>query len=48
MIMRVVVPVATALVMIVVGVFWMFTMLVGTNGYDSSQGGRYWPPTSCW
>jgi len=33
------VPVITALVLIVVGVFWMFTMLVGANGYNESQGG---------
>ena len=39
MIMRVVVPVVTALVLIAVGVFWMFIMLVGTNGYNSSTGG---------
>lgn len=40
MIMRVVVPVITAPVMIAVGAFWMFTMLLGTNGYDSTTGGR--------
>jgi hypothetical protein len=39
MVVRLVVPVITALVMIVVGVFWMFTMLIGTNGYNSSTGG---------
>jgi membrane protease YdiL (CAAX protease family) len=40
MIMRLVVPVITALVLIAVGVFWMFMMLVGTNGYNSSTGGK--------
>lgn len=38
MAMRVVVPVITALVLIAVGVFWMFMMLVGANGYDGSTG----------
>ncbi|HEX7315618.1 MAG TPA: hypothetical protein VF297_16990 [Pyrinomonadaceae bacterium] len=38
MTMRVVVPIITALVLIVVGVFWMFMMLVGANGYNTSQG----------
>lgn len=37
--MRVVVPIITALAMIVVGLFFMFMWLVGTNGYDSSTGG---------
>lgn len=40
MIMRVVVPVVAALIMIADGAFWMFTMLLGTNGYDSKTGGR--------
>lgn len=39
MIMRLVVPVVTALVLLTVGVFWMFVMLVGTNGYNTSVGG---------
>lgn len=39
MVVRLVVPVITALVMIVVGLFWIFTMLIGTNGYNSSTGG---------
>lgn len=37
--MRVVVPAVTALVMIVVGVFFMLMWLVGTNGYNTSTGG---------
>lgn len=40
MLMRVVVPIITALVMIVAGVFFMFMWLVGTNGYDTKTGGR--------
>jgi hypothetical protein len=36
---RVVVPVVTALIMIVVGVFFMFMWLIGTNGYNTSMGG---------
>lgn len=31
---------STALIMIAVGVFWMLMMLVGTNGYDTSTGGK--------
>ena len=38
--MRVVVAVITALVMIVAGVFFMFMWLVGTNGYNTTMGGR--------
>lgn len=38
MLMRVVVPVVTALVMIVVGVFLMLMWLVGANGYNTSMG----------
>ncbi|HZG50957.1 MAG TPA: hypothetical protein VEZ40_02375 [Pyrinomonadaceae bacterium] len=34
-----VVSAATALLMIALGVFWMFMWLVGTNGYDGSTGG---------
>lgn len=39
MIMRVVVPIITALILIAVGAFWMFTMLIGTNGYSGRKGG---------
>jgi len=38
MAMRVVVPVVTALLMIVVGVFLMLMWLVGANGYNTSMG----------
>ncbi len=36
--MRWIVSVITALIMIVVGVFWMFMWLIGTNGYNTSTG----------
>jgi uncharacterized membrane protein len=36
--MRVVVSVVTALVMILAGVFFMLMWLIGTNGYNTSQG----------
>jgi hypothetical protein len=29
----------TALLMILFGIFWMFTWLIGTNGYNGSTGG---------
>ena len=34
-----IVSVVTALLMIAIGVFWMFMWLVGTNGYSESKGG---------
>lgn len=37
--MRVVVSVVTALIMIVVGLFFMLMWLIGANGYNTSQGG---------
>ncbi len=35
---RIVVSGVTALIMILFGVFWMFTWLIGTNGYSESKG----------
>ena len=37
--LRLVVPGVTALIMVVVGVFFMFMWLIGTNGYNTSTGG---------
>ncbi len=36
--MRWIVSVSTALLMLVIGVFWMFMWLIGTNGYNTSTG----------
>lgn len=32
-------PIATALVTLPLGAFWMFVWLIGTNGYSERQGG---------
>lgn len=37
--MRIIVSAITALLMAVIGLFWMFIWLVGTNGYSESKGG---------
>ncbi len=34
----IVVSVITALIMILFGIFWMITWLIGTNGYSESKG----------
>ncbi|CAN5587407.1 hypothetical protein BH20ACI4_BH20ACI4_18050 [soil metagenome] len=36
--MRWIVSGITALIMLVIGVFWMITWLIGTNGYNTSTG----------
>ncbi|HEV2763153.1 MAG TPA: hypothetical protein VGV38_09170 [Pyrinomonadaceae bacterium] len=38
MLMRLAVALTTALVLIVFGVFWMFVMLIGMNGFDEATG----------
>lgn len=38
MMMRLAVSLVTALILIAFGVFWMFVMLVGMNGFDEATG----------
>ncbi len=39
MTMRIVVWAVTAVLMVIVGLFWMFIWLIGTNGYSEAKGG---------
>ncbi len=39
MTMRIVVQAVTAVLMVIVSLFWMFMWLIGSNGYSESKGG---------